>query len=64
MRLTEFSELMATEFGSLTADSMLRDHVLIDFGGRTGAEALEAGIDPKQVWVALCREFDVPRERW
>jgi hypothetical protein len=64
VRLTEFSELITTEFGTTTANSMLVDHVLTDLGGRTAAEALDAGIDPKDVWTALCRDFDVPRERW
>ncbi|MBT0567893.1 DUF3046 domain-containing protein [Williamsia sp. CHRR-6] len=64
MRLTEFTELMHAEFGSRTADSMLRDHVIVDLGGRTAAAALDDGVDPKAVWQALCRDFDVPRERW
>lgn len=64
VRLTEFSELITTEFGTTTANSMLVDHVLTDLGGRTAAEALDAGIDPKDVWTALCRDFDVPRDRW
>jgi Protein of unknown function (DUF3046) len=64
VRLTEFSELISSEFGVTTADSLLVDHVLTDLGGRTAAQALESGIDPRDVWVALCRDFDVPRNRW
>ncbi|WP_267616203.1 DUF3046 domain-containing protein [Gordonia bronchialis] len=64
MRLTEFSELMTAEFGVSAAGSILVDHVLTDFGGRTGAQAIDDGIDPRDVWVAICRDFDVPRERW
>ncbi|MGV9714140.1 DUF3046 domain-containing protein [Gordonia sp. NPDC003424] len=64
MRLTEFTELINTEFGVLSADSMLADHVLTELGGRTGAQAIEDGVDPRDVWVAICRDFDVPRERW
>ncbi|MYR05841.1 DUF3046 domain-containing protein [Gordonia sp. SID5947] len=64
MRLTEFTELITTEFGERAADSILVDHVLLEFGGRTGAQAIEGGADPRDVWVAICRDFDVPRERW
>ncbi|MEO9328688.1 DUF3046 domain-containing protein [Gordonia aurantiaca] len=64
MRLTEFNELMTTEFGVAKADSILVDHVLMEFGGRTGAQAIEDGVDPRDVWVAICRDFDVPRSRW
>ncbi|MDS1112854.1 DUF3046 domain-containing protein [Gordonia westfalica] len=64
MRLTEFTELMTTEFGVSRADSILVDHVLTEFGGRSGAQAIDDGIDPREVWVAICRDFDVPRQRW
>ena len=64
VRLTEFTELMHTQFGVQTADSILTDHVLTEFAGRTGAQAIEDGHDPRDVWVAICRDFDVPRERW
>lgn len=64
VRLTEFTELLTTEFGVSSADSILVDHVLTEFGGRTGAQAIEAGEDPRAVWIAICRDFDFPRERW
>lgn len=64
MRLTEFHELIRDEFGQVRGDSMLVDHVLTGFGGRTAAEAIEVGEEPREVWRALCRDFDVPRVRW
>lgn len=64
MRLTEFQELMHTEFGVARGDAMLVDHVLLPLSGRTGAQAIEDGVDPRDVWRALCAEFDVPRKRW
>ncbi|AFR48755.1 MULTISPECIES: DUF3046 domain-containing protein [Gordonia] len=64
MRLTEFTELMTAEFGVPSADSILSDHILIDVGGRTGAQAIDDGVDPRDVWIAICRDFDVPRHRW
>ena len=50
MRLTEFTELMTTEFGVPSADSILSDHILIEVGGRTGAQAIDDGVDPRDVW--------------
>lgn len=64
MRLTEFQDLVEGQFGSVRATSMLVDHALTVFGGRTAAEAIEDGIDPRDVWRALCADFDVPREQW
>ena len=64
MRRTEFDELTGLEFGRRAADAMLVDHVLLDLGGRTGEQAIADGVDPREVWRALCRDFDVPPERW
>lgn len=48
----------------MRGDSMLVDHVITGLNGMTGAEAIEAGVDPRDVWRALCSEFDVPKSRW
>lgn len=63
VRLTEFHELVREEFGQVRGDSMLLDHVILSLGGLTAAEAIEAGQDPREVWRALCAEFDVPPSR-
>ncbi|MEP9391458.1 DUF3046 domain-containing protein [Gordonia sp. VNQ95] len=64
MRLTEFTERITEQFGAMSADSIMTDHVLTELGGRTGAQAIEDGVDPRDVWVAICRDFDVPRHVW
>ncbi|MGV0792587.1 DUF3046 domain-containing protein [Mycolicibacterium sp. XJ1819] len=64
MRLTEFHELVETQFGPMRAASLLVDYVLTELGGRTAAQAIEDGVDPRAVWRALCRDFDVPRDQW
>jgi len=64
VRLTEFQELVTGQFGAVRASSMLVDHVLTALGGRTGAQAIEDGVDPRDVWRALCADFDVPRDQW
>ena len=60
VRLTEFHEMVREEFGQVRGDSMLIDHVLQSLDGMTAAEAVEAGWEPREVWRALCVEFDVP----
>ena len=42
---------------------ILQDLVLPGVGGRPAADALAAGADPREVWLALCAETDVPMER-
>lgn len=64
MRLTEFHELVEGQFGAVRASSMLMDHVLSSMGGRTAARAIEDGAEPRDVWRALCADFDVPRDQW
>ena len=64
MRLTEFQELVQAQFGPVRGASMVVDHVLSRLGGRTAAQAIEAGVEPRDVWRALCADFDVPRDQW
>ncbi|MEJ1091837.1 DUF3046 domain-containing protein [Microbacterium istanbulense] len=61
MRRSEFLRAVDDEFGSRAA-ALTHDLVLGDFG-RTALEALDAGIPPREIWLALCAETDVPAER-
>ena len=63
MRLSEFWERMRDHFGAGYAESVARDHVLAQLGGRTVDEALRAGIEAKRVWRVVCEEFEVPRSK-
>jgi hypothetical protein len=63
VRLSDFWRLMDDEFGAGYARSLARDHVLGALGNRTPAQALEAGIGPREVWLALCDDMDVPESR-
>jgi hypothetical protein len=54
---------MSDEFGSVRASSLATDHVFAELGGRTVDQALEAGLDPRDVWRAVCVAFEVPPER-
>ena len=62
MRRSEFDRAVSDEFGA-RASSLTVDLVLTAVGGRTAVEALEAGIPPREVWLALCQEMDVPPGR-
>jgi hypothetical protein len=64
VRLTQFRELVQERFGAVRGASLLVDHVLTGLGGRTAEQAIEAGVDPRDVWWALCADFDVPRDQW
>ena len=63
MWISEFWALMRDEFGDGPAQALARSHVLAALGDRTAEEALEAGVSPREVWLALCRDLDVPEER-
>ena len=60
MRVTEFWERMEGRFGRVYAASVARDQVIGRLGNRTALEALEAGEDPRTVWLAVCEHFEVP----
>jgi len=55
---------MEDEFGREYAAVLLRDLVLTELDDLTGSQALEQGVDPREVWLAICRAQNVPEERW
>lgn len=62
MRRSEFDRAVSDEFG-LRGDALTIDLVLSALGDRTADEALRAGVAPREVWLTLCAETDVPDER-
>lgn len=62
MRRSEFDRAVADEFGPHGA-SLVTDLVLTDLSGRSARDALLAGVAPREVWLALCAETDVPADR-
>jgi len=60
VRLTEFWARMKEQFGDVYAESLAKDYVLSNLGGRTVNQALADGEDAKVVWRAVCDTFNVP----
>ena len=60
VRLTEFWDRMRTQFGDAYAQSVAKDFVFDQLGGRTVDRALADGVDAKIVWRAVCETFKVP----
>jgi Protein of unknown function (DUF3046) len=63
VRHSDFWRLMDDEFGAAYARSVAADQVISALGGRTAVEALGAGTDPREVWLAVCEAMSVPQER-
>lgn len=64
MRLSDFWERMERHLGAAYADSWARDQVIAGLGDRTVHQALQAGMDAKVVWRAVCDVLELPaRER-
>lgn len=59
MRRSEFHRAVAAEFGT-RAPAIVDDLVLTALGSRTAAQALEAGVEPREVWLSLCEEMEAP----
>jgi hypothetical protein len=63
VRLTEFWERMREQFGDVYAESLAKDYVLSNLGGRTVNKALADGVDAKVVWRAVAETFNLPESR-
>ncbi len=53
---------MREEFGDVYSGVLVRDHWLTGLNG-TAQDALDRGVPAREVWVALCDEFQVPLAR-
>lgn len=63
MRVSEFWRAVDQVFGEAYGSVVTRDVVLEELGGRSAVDALDAGIDARRVWDALCDSQDVPLDR-
>ena len=63
VRLTEFWDRMSAQFGDVYAQSVAKDFVFGQLGGRTVERALADGVDTKAVWQAVCETFKVPENQ-
>lgn len=62
MRHRAFRKAVAEEFGDAHSGVLLRDYWIAVLGS-TPEEALERGVAPRDVWEALCVEFQVAESR-
>ena len=62
MRRSEFDRAVEAEFGA-RAGALLVDLALPTIQHRTAAQAIADGVPPREVWIALCEQTDVPAER-
>ncbi|GAA3547860.1 hypothetical protein AFL01nite_22950 [Aeromicrobium flavum] len=51
---------MEAALGASYASSWAHQQAITALGGRTPMEALEAGVDPQQVWRAVHAALDLP----
>jgi len=54
---------MDDEFTPAYSRVLARSHAIHALGDRTAVDALEAGVEPRRVWRALCDDMDVPEDR-
>jgi len=65
VRYREFWDLVDDVLGRAQGRVMVAELVVGGLDGRTAQQALDDGVDPRDVWHALCDELDVPDpQRW
>lgn len=60
MRHTEFWARLDHHLGRAYARTWAEQQVIGDLGSRTPAEALDAGVPPKEVWAAVWQALELP----
>jgi hypothetical protein len=61
VRLTDFWQRMETRFGATYAHSVALDYRLPMLGS-TVEEAIARGVETKEIWQAVCAEFEMPAQ--
>ena len=64
MKLSEFWLAVSDEFGEAYGRVITHDLVLGPLGGFTAEEAIKAGLNPREICLALCKAAYVPPNRW
>ena len=54
---------MAEEFGT-QSEALIRDLALFELGDKTAKTLLAEGVEPREIWLAICLAQQVPKERW
>lgn len=60
--MSKYNSANIRRFGADRASWVLDTHYLSRLGGYPN-EVIERGADLRDVWLALCDDFDVPEER-
>lgn len=60
MRLTDFWERMDAVFGPEYSRSWARDYSLSAVGGLTVIQAIDRGVETREIWDAVCGVVEVP----
>ena len=64
MKLSRFYELVRDEFGPGFSEVVLNDLRLTEFQDRTPQELITKGEDTRDIWFAICKSQEIPKERW
>ncbi|MCU1412360.1 MAG: hypothetical protein JWR04_3067 [Rhodoglobus sp.] len=64
MKLSEFWLAVSDEFGEAYGRVITHDLVLGAIGGLTAEQGIKAGVNTREIWLALCTAADVPANRW
>lgn len=64
MKFSQFQFLLEDEFGAGFSSVVLNDTRITELADLTPRQLLDAGEDPKVVWLAICSQLGVPKERW
>lgn len=65
VRFREFWLLVDDVLGPAQGRALTRELVIGALGNKTAEQALDDGVEPRDVWHALCDELDIPDpQRW
>lgn len=63
MRISDLRERIELSFGAEWAPSFCKDIAISELGSRTVDESLRDGLEPHDIWKALCKSHPIQTEK-
>jgi hypothetical protein len=57
MRISDLRERLTLSFGAQWAPSFCKDIAITDLGSKSVDEALQSGLEPQEIWRAVCTAY-------
>lgn len=64
MRISDLRERLTLSFGEQWAPSFCKDIAITELGSKSVDEALQSGLEPHEIWHAVCAAYPIETAKY